>query len=96
FLGIEVIEGPLQKAVEDTSFEQMKKMELEKKLAEPWLRVGAEKSERGMKVRKGKVGGYKEELSAKDVEFLHKRIAAQLHPDLPYAREAVGPDQRAM
>lgn len=91
FLGFDPDPALLATAVADTSFEQMKKMELEKKVAEPWLRIGAEKSERGMKVRKGKVGGYREELSSEDVAFLHERIAAKLHPALPYVREITAP-----
>jgi len=87
FIGFEPDPDLLARAVADTSFEQMKKMELEKKVAEPWLRIGAEKSERGMKVRKGKIGGYREELSPEDVEFIHEKIAAKLHPALPYGRE---------
>lgn len=88
FLGVEVKPELLRAAIEGTSFENMKQMELQKELAEPWMRIGAEKTDRAMKVRKGKVGGYKDELSPEDIAFLHRTMAAKLHPELPYAQPA--------
>ena len=88
FVGVPMDSELLKTAIDDTSFKKMKEMELHKELVEPWMRIGAEKTDRAMKVRKGKVGGYKDELSKEDVDFLHQTIAAKLHPALPYGRQA--------
>lgn len=58
------------RVAEKASFSSMKEIEKSLSFDEPWLRprMGA------MKVRRGKVGGYKDELSPKDIEYIDQII----------------------
>ncbi len=84
FIGSTVDSEALKTAVAETSFEKMKRMEREGKIREPWMLTGAKDSDRSMKVRRGKVGGYLEELTAKDIRYLDDYIRNNLSPRLPY------------
>jgi hypothetical protein len=77
----------IAQAVEACSFHNMKKMEADGSLREPWMKPGAKGQEKSMKIRKGKIGGYRDELSAGDVDFLDRVIRSRLTPALPYARD---------
>ena len=90
FIGIIAVPEILTKAVEETSFEKMKQLEKEGKIPEPWMRTGSKNSDKSMKVRKGKVGGYVEELSIEDIQFLDDIIKENLTPKLPYHRDTSG------
>lgn len=67
FAGINKLENEIIDAVKSSSFENMKRVESDGKFDHPWLRPRNECP----KVRKGVIGGYKEELSATDVEYLN-------------------------
>ncbi|WP_462281017.1 sulfotransferase domain-containing protein [Salinivirga cyanobacteriivorans] len=69
-------------SVEYSSFSNMKKMEASGNLKEPWMKPGAKGQKNSMKIRKGKVGSFREELDAKDIQYLNNRIKEQLNPDL--------------
>ncbi len=84
FVGIQVESDALQRAVEESSFEKMKRMESKGTLKEPWMKPGSKDSNNSMKIRKGKVGDFREELSAEDIEFLNGVIQNNLSPKLPY------------
>ncbi len=84
FLEIDTDPAILDAAIEEASFSKMKKMEKEGSLSEPWMRPVDEKTENSMKVRKGKVGGYRDELSIEDIEYLDKIIDSDLTPALSY------------
>ena len=84
FVGDSVEVEALEKAVEASSFGQMKRMESEGRLDEPWLRPGAGRSDDYMKIRKGSVGGFRQELSHEDLEFLDRIMRHDLSPELPY------------
>lgn len=84
FIGIEVDPKLLDKTLHETSFEKMKKMEADENLSEPWMKPGDKKTDKSMKIRKGKIGGYKEELPPEDISFLNKIIEDSLTTKLPY------------
>ena len=84
FIGVPVELEFLQKALEESSFEKMKRMESRGTLKEPWMQPGAKELERSMKIRKGKVGGFHDELSDQDIEFLDRVIHEELSSKLPY------------
>jgi len=84
FIGIDVDPEVLKSTLKETSFEKMKKMESDKDLQEPWMKPGDKKSDKSMKIRKGKVGGYKDELSTEDISFLDDVIEKSLSRKLPY------------
>ncbi len=87
FIRLEVDPSVLKSAIEETSFEKMKKMEIKGALSEPWIKAYSEKSEKSMKIRKGKVGGYKDELLPEDIKFLDDVITSTLSQRLPYGRK---------
>jgi len=61
---------------EAARFDNMREVERTGRFPQPWLRLrnGAPK------VRKGKVGGHREELSPEDCAYLDQRITALRHP----------------
>jgi hypothetical protein len=87
FIGLAVNASALNSAIEETSFEKMRHMERKGDLSEPWMRAGYDKSEKSMKVRAGRVGGYKEELTPEDIEYLHTIINTTLSRKLPYGSD---------
>lgn len=84
FLGFPVMADLLQQSVERGSFDQMKRMELKGSLREPWMKPGKKGIEKSMKVRSGKVGGYHESLSGRDIDRINRVIADELSPLFPY------------
>ena len=84
FMGIELDGDMLDQAIEASSFDRMRKMETRGAMREPWMRPGAKNLDKALKVRKGKVGSYLEELSESDIAYLDEVIRAKLHPSLPY------------
>ncbi len=81
FIEVSMQEEALQKAVTQSAFDKMKRAEGTEE-REPWLKPGAKGVDKAMKVRKGKVGGFREELSTADVEFVNDVIRTQLSPQL--------------
>ena len=84
FLGLEVRPELIDQAVEASSFENMKKMELEGSMREPWMKPGSKDLKNSLKIRKGKVGGFHSELSESDIAYVNRVIQEHLHPELPY------------
>jgi len=82
FMGTEVELMASQRAVEESSFQKMRQIELEAK--EPWLKPGKLGLSKSMKIRSGRVGTFREELSPGDVEFLDFVIKNELCSRLPY------------
>jgi hypothetical protein len=82
FLGLDVDPENLRAAVEASTFDKMKQMEKKGEFEEPWMRPGAKGEEKSMKVRRGKVGSYSNDLSKEDVRFLDKVILQELSDEL--------------
>jgi hypothetical protein len=78
FMGFEIDSDALQYAVEASSFKEMKRMELQGSLKEPWMKPGAKNLENSLKVRRGKIGGFKEKMSEEDIEYLDDVIRNKL------------------
>lgn len=87
FLGIPMDDHALKVAVENTSFERMQASEKSNKSTDPWTASGASRSDKSLKTRKGKIGGYLEELLPGDVTFLNEFIAEHLTLELAYHKE---------
>ncbi|NEP00120.1 MAG: sulfotransferase domain-containing protein [Symploca sp. SIO2E9] len=78
FIGLKINDKIIKEAVNYASFENMRKMELEGKIAS-----GQKKDlndPETLKVRKGKVGGYRDYLSAEEVQALDRKISENLDP----------------
>lgn len=78
FMGIPVKPLLMQQAVEASTFTRMKAMESSGALREPWMNPGTVNLDKSMKVRQGKVGGYRDELSEADKVFLDAALRAHL------------------
>ena len=72
----------IARAVEMSSFENMKKAENTRSSGSPWLNPGKRPTSKAMKVRKGKVGGFRDELSEYDIRYLDKAIERELSDEL--------------
>jgi hypothetical protein len=84
FLQLDTNTELVQRALDESSFENMKKMETSGSLKEPWMRPGTSGSNNALKVRKGKMGSFREELSEEDIAFVNQAIRAHLNPELCY------------
>lgn len=82
FFDLKVDEKLAKEAIEESRFSKMTKMETSGSLKEPWMKPGAKNQKNSQKIRKGKVGGFREELDKKHVEYLNQQIKENLHPDL--------------
>ena len=84
-IGIPEVEDQLlQDAVDYAAFGNMRKMEMENKLASERLAPGDNKDPESFKTRKGKVGGYTEYLSDAQIAELNHKMATQLSDQLGY------------
>lgn len=84
FMGYDVDSDRLREAIKASSFKSMRRMEESGTLKEPWMKPGAKNLGASMKVRKGKIGGYRDELSEEDIGYLEAAIHENLDPNLPY------------
>jgi len=74
FLGVRTDKNKLDEAVEYSSFENMKKLEERDVLGDDRLRPGDPNDPESFKVRKGKAGGFRDYLSAEDIEYVNGRF----------------------
>lgn len=82
FAGFSLNEENAKKAVDASKFSNMSKMESNGILKEPWMKPGSKNKSNSKKIRKGKVGGFRQELEQKHLEYLNNKIKEDLHPDL--------------
>ncbi len=88
FLDIpEVTDETLNNAVNYGSFENMRKMEVENRVHDGALAPKIQGDEQSFKTRKGKVGGWREQLCAEDIAWLNGRMRERLKADFGYAPE---------
>lgn len=84
FLKINVDDNIIDEAVNYSSFNNMRKMELAGTFNDFRMLPVNKKDSNSFKTRKGKVGGYKEELSKEDIAYLDKEIKEKLNPIFGY------------
>lgn len=84
FLGLTVDETLVRRAVEASSFQRMQRRELSGELDEPWMKPGSADLERSLKVRRGAVGGFRDELEPGDVDLVEGVMRERLDPVLGY------------
>jgi hypothetical protein len=70
----------VERAVEFASFDNMRALERTNALQSARLHAADSGDPESFKTRKGKVGGYRDYLSAEDLEYMDRRIAARLSP----------------
>lgn len=75
FVNLTGIEDSLIKeAIDSASFDKMRKMEKNDILDTPFLRPANKSDKESFKVRKGKVGGYKDYLKSNDIRYLNQQL----------------------
>ena len=80
FCGLDIDKNKLQEAIEGGDFKEMKKMESSGSLKEPWMKPGQKNSKNSMKIRKGKTGSYKQEMTPEDIQYINQQMKESLHP----------------
>lgn len=75
-LNLNIKNSLIQKTIKYGSIENMRELQHSNKLN--WFALKG--TGKGAKVRKGKTGGYKEELQQKDIDFLNDYIKQNLNP----------------
>ena len=74
-LGANGIDGAtVEEVVEFARFDNMRKMEADGHFKDPKMRPGDAGDEESFKVRKGKIGGYREYLSEEDIRFIDQTV----------------------
>lgn len=85
FVGLpNVSDTTLEKAVAFTSFDNMRRLEATDAFRSFMLRPSDVHDDESYKVRKGKVGGYKEYLSQGDLEYVNRIMRQKLSPFYGY------------
>ncbi|MBC7976157.1 MAG: sulfotransferase domain-containing protein [Myxococcales bacterium] len=82
-------------AIGFSKFDNMRKLETENAFGSDRLRPANAGDAESFKTRKGKIGGYREYLTAADLAYVHARIAARLSPAYPAYQHADAPEARA-
>ena len=78
FIGLDVSDEVVNRAVGYGSFENMRKLETNGEL--DWIGLPNASDPRGLKTRRGRVGGYREELSKEDLVCVNDMIDQHLSP----------------
>ena len=86
FLGAAPAEAEIAAAVEFASFDNMRKLEASAAFGSDDRRIvpGEAGNPNSFKVRRGKVGGYRDYLSAEEAAALDQLVAARLSPAFGY------------
>ena len=82
FLGLRVDDGNIKNAIKFSEFKKMQRMERTGEFGDWRLKTGNTDRMETFKVRKGIVGGYKEELGRKEIEYLDYEIEKSLNGEI--------------
>ena len=100
FLGEQASEAELEAAVAFTSFEQLQKMERQHFFGSERMHPRDDSDPNAFKVRRGKVGGYRDYLDDRQIAMMDDLVASRLCSRFGYARNpgsgepALGPTRR--
>lgn len=79
FLSVPIDKEILEKAIQFSSFDNMRKMEVQgSSLVRSGPMTAKKNAPEALKVRKGKVGGYREYLTEKDIEYVDSIVNSEL------------------
>jgi len=84
FVKIEVKNEIIDQAVAYGSFDNMRKMEMAGVIKDYRMKPGNVNDPNSFRTRKGKVGGYKEELSEEDINYMEELMSKKLNPFFDY------------
>ena len=86
FVGEEVSDTVTAAAVEFASFDKLKQREAERFFKSAWLQPGNDTSSDSFKVRRGKVGGYRDYFTAEQIEKMDDMVRTRLAPSYGYGK----------
>lgn len=95
FIGASFDEDEIRHAVEFASFENLKKLERSNYFHNAGLRLRNPKDPDTFKVRRGKVGGYRDYFTAEQIAQMDDMVRTRLSPALGYAESGIGLGQVA-
>ena len=78
FVGLEVEDELLDDAIAYGAFDSMRKLEVERAI--DWYGLPGASDPRGLKTRRGIVGGYREAMSDEDLAYVNHVIGTELSP----------------
>ncbi|MEE4661049.1 MAG: sulfotransferase domain-containing protein [Halieaceae bacterium] len=87
-MGADFSEEEVREAVEWGSFDNLRKLETSGTFSQGGMKLVDKNDPSTFKVRRGKVGGYREDFSEAQVEELEALVRARIVPELGYCREA--------
>jgi hypothetical protein len=83
FIGVyDYTDEQIARAVEASSFQNMKKAEQSRDSDSPWMNPGRRPVDKAMKVRKGKIGGFRDEMTLADIEYVDRIVEKHLTDEL--------------
>ena len=88
-MGEDFSESDLQAAADWTSFDNMKKMESEGHFRRGGVQLIDKDDPTTRKVRRGKVGGFRDDFEAEQVAELEELIVSRLSPTFGYGKAAL-------
>ena len=86
-MGEDFSEEEVRAAVEWGSFENLQKMKTKGTFSQGGMKLVNASDPSTYKVRRGKVGGYREDFDAQQVEELEALVRANILPELDYCQE---------
>lgn len=93
FVGVDnVSDNMIAQAIEWASFDHMKKLESTDALNNDRLRPTDMNDENSYKVRRGKVGGYRDEAPPAEIDYMNRVVADKLNPLYGYATSFPPPE----
>ena len=85
FIGlVKIDDNAIKKAVEFSSFNNMRKLEEEDFFSDERLRARSKGDEGSFKTRKGKIGGYKDYLNEEEIKWINNMITSELDSNIGY------------
>jgi hypothetical protein len=84
FMGFDPDPASVHVAVQASTFDQMKKKEANNEYGRTWLEAGNPDDKESFKVRKGKVGGYRDYLSESEIDRMNIMLDTLLPAGLGY------------
>ena len=84
FMNVDVSEKLLKEAADYASFGNMRKLEMENKVNDYRMRPGNKNDPNSFRTRRGKVGGFRDELLDEDICYINHMMAERMPKEFGY------------
>ena len=85
FMGLPLNGAQLDQMIKRTSFQAMQAKEKSQQANSPWMDRGADGSGKGLKMRSGKIGEYRQEMQEDDIQYCNEILHTRLEKGFSYA-----------